>query len=87
MRRIRVTPEIAARIRRGEDVSPDEIARASAEMDERERRGAVEETTPTPSAKQEKKARQAEAAPEEPVNEWLPEAVTGPKKRAKGKKR
>lgn len=34
VRRIRVTPEIAARLKLGEDVSPEEIAAASVKMDE-----------------------------------------------------
>ncbi|KAJ7855888.1 hypothetical protein B0H14DRAFT_3865099 [Mycena olivaceomarginata] len=65
VRKIRVSPEIMARIRAGEDVSPDEIAAASARMDAEER-GEV---------------------PSDPVNEWLPEGITGPKKRSKGKKK
>ncbi|TFK38966.1 hypothetical protein BDQ12DRAFT_682789 [Crucibulum laeve] len=84
VRRIRVTPEIAARLRRGEDVSPEEIAAASAKADEEERRensGVIEtplERKETPSVSQ---------TPPEPANEWLPESITGPKKRGKGKKR
>ncbi|KAG5635564.1 hypothetical protein H0H81_010768, partial [Sphagnurus paluster] len=36
VRRVRITPEIAARIKRGEEVSPEEIARASAAADAEE---------------------------------------------------
>lgn len=38
VQRVRVTPEIAARIRRGEDVSPAEIEAASRAADEKEAR-------------------------------------------------
>ncbi|GLB45541.1 hypothetical protein LshimejAT787_2301010 [Lyophyllum shimeji] len=89
VRSVRVTPEIAARIRRGEHVSPEEIARAAAEAEKEDARGTppprlnslagrgvVEEVQLQPSDEQ-----------KEPVNEWLPESITGPKKRAKGKKR
>ncbi|KAF5367784.1 hypothetical protein D9615_010495 [Tricholomella constricta] len=85
VRRVRVTPEIAARIRRGEDVSPEEIAKAAAEAQVKEAhdppaqrnslagRGVVEE-----------RQLEQESGPD---TEWLPESITAPKKRAKGKKR
>ncbi|KAJ3794445.1 hypothetical protein GGU11DRAFT_689804 [Lentinula aff. detonsa] len=77
VRRIRVTPEIAARIRRGEEVSPDEIAAASAKA-EADAKGGIDsspitETRTTPAT--------------EPVNEWLPQSIITPKKRAKGKRK
>ncbi|RDB16055.1 hypothetical protein Hypma_003477 [Hypsizygus marmoreus] len=79
VRRIRVTPEIAARLRRGEEVSPEEIASASAEAEAEEaRHGPLQAAEPRTDA-QEKQ--------QEPSNEWLPDSLTGPKKRAKGKKR
>lgn len=87
VRKIRVPPELMARIRRGEDVSPDEIAAASARMDAEEREGS---TTPGPlpqSKKTEQPKPVAKDTPSEPVNEWLPEGITGPKKRSKGKKK
>lgn len=64
VRRIRVTPEIAARLRRGENVSADEIARASAQAEE------------DGSATEIKSA----------ANEWLPESLTTPKKKSKGRR-
>jgi hypothetical protein len=80
VKRIRVTPEIAARIRRGEEVSPEEIARAAAEAEMGEARR-VPDDTPVPrnETKSETKS--------EAVNEWLPENVTTPKKKGKGKRR
>ncbi|KAG6853825.1 hypothetical protein C0991_001071 [Blastosporella zonata] len=91
VRRVRVTPEIAARIRRGENVSPDEIARAAKEAEEREPppspppfnslagRGVVEEVQLQQETETEREERER--------NEWLPESITTPKKRSKGKKR
>ena len=81
VRKIRVTPEIAARLRRGEEVSPEEIAAASAQAEEQERpRDIVETRLDVPSP--------ASASPSEsPVNEWLPENLTAPKRRGKGKRK
>ncbi|KAJ3998802.1 hypothetical protein F5050DRAFT_1147213 [Lentinula boryana] len=77
VRRIRVTPEIAARIRRGEEVSPDELAAASAKAEADAKGGIasspITETRTTPTT--------------EPVNEWLPQSIITPKKRAKGKRK
>ncbi|KAF5393623.1 hypothetical protein D9757_000402 [Collybiopsis confluens] len=84
VRRIRVTPEIAARLRRGEEVSPEEIAAASAkaEQDERDR---VSPSIPAPT---ETSSSVSQAStPPEPVNEWLPSSINTPKKRAKGKRK
>ncbi|KAF8073477.1 hypothetical protein FPV67DRAFT_1666249 [Lyophyllum atratum] len=88
VRRVRVTPEIAARIRRGENVSPEEIARAAAQAEEDEARG----TTPPPrvnslAGRGVLEERQLEEKDSDSANEWLPESITGPKKRSKGKKR
>lgn len=82
VRRLRVTPDIAARLRRGEEVSPEEIAASSVRAEEEERRGA--DATPPESKREEPKKKDA---PSEPTNEWLPESITAPKKRAKGKKK
>ncbi|KAJ7164561.1 hypothetical protein C8R43DRAFT_878818 [Mycena crocata] len=82
VRKVRVSPEIMARIRRGEDVSPDEIAAASARMEAEERNGPA--ASPPPLSK---KAEPKVEAPSEPVNEWLPEGISAPKKRSKGKKK
>ncbi|KAF9446372.1 hypothetical protein P691DRAFT_804021 [Macrolepiota fuliginosa MF-IS2] len=83
VRQLRVTPEIAERLRRGEYVSAEEIAAAAARADEEAKKrppqGVVEvgfgprETTETKE--------------EQPVNEWLPENITNPKKRGKAKRR
>ncbi|KAF5362916.1 hypothetical protein D9758_007095 [Tetrapyrgos nigripes] len=94
VRRVRVTPEIAARIRRGEEVSPDEIAKASAEMDAREeaeRNGL--NASPTPEGKSTGNSTTRSRTPtpavatSDPANEWLPESLTNPKKRSKGKRK
>ncbi|ESK95600.1 hypothetical protein Moror_12612 [Moniliophthora roreri MCA 2997] len=83
VRRIRVTPEIAARLRRGEEVSPEEIAAASALAEEQERQkttGVYEKAT----------APATDSTPptsHSTTNEWLPESVTGPKKRSKGRRK
>ncbi|KAJ4496354.1 hypothetical protein C8J55DRAFT_413152, partial [Lentinula edodes] len=78
VRRIRVTPEIAARIRRGEEVSPDEIAAASAKA------GAGNVTSAVSSSP---KTEAQTTSSVEPVNEWLPQSIITPKKRAKGKRK
>ncbi|KAF7346144.1 hypothetical protein MSAN_01841200 [Mycena sanguinolenta] len=88
VRKIRVPPELMARIRAGEDVSPDEIAAASARMEAEERGESVPE--PTKSKKTESKTKSKAVVndvPSDPANEWLPEGITAPKKRAKGKKK
>ncbi|THU91471.1 hypothetical protein K435DRAFT_727234 [Dendrothele bispora CBS 962.96] len=89
VRRIRVTPEIAARIRRGEEVSPDEIAKASVEMDAREEAERDGSTAPTSEGSSTSTSSSRTVTPAAPTstNEWLPESVTNPKKRAKGKRK
>ncbi|KAJ7758553.1 hypothetical protein DFH07DRAFT_741643 [Mycena maculata] len=89
VRKIRVPPELMARIRRGEDVSPDEIAAASARMEAQEREGSAPSDPIPQSKKTESKPKPKPVAetPSEPVNEWLPEGITSPKKRSKGKKK
>ncbi|KAF8208763.1 hypothetical protein K438DRAFT_1573587 [Mycena galopus ATCC 62051] len=84
VRKIRVPPELMARIRAGEDVSPDEIAAASARMEAEERGETVE---PVPKAKKAKPKAVVEEVPSDPANEWLPEGLTAPKKRSKGKRK
>ncbi|KAJ3805249.1 hypothetical protein EV368DRAFT_68383 [Lentinula lateritia] len=78
VRRIRVTPEIAARIRRGEEVSPDEIAAASAKAEAGDVTNAVSSSPKTEAQT---------TSSVEPVNEWLPQSIITPKKRAKGKRK
>ena len=75
VRRVRITPEIATRIRRGEEVTPEEISGAS-------RRAEVEssgERIPIMDDIEEKDDRLVvqEGEETEAVNEWLPESVTG----------
>jgi hypothetical protein len=78
-----------ARIRRGEDVSPDEIAAASARMEAEEREGSTNPPEPVPQPKKldSKPKPVVTETLSEPVNEWLPEGITAPKKRTKGKKK
>ncbi|KAJ3907941.1 hypothetical protein F5879DRAFT_437769 [Lentinula edodes] len=78
VRRIRVTPEIAARIRRGEEVSPDEIAAASAKAEAGNVTSAVSSSPKTEAQT---------TSSVEPVNEWLPQSIITPKKRGKGKRK
>ncbi|KAF9068632.1 hypothetical protein BDP27DRAFT_1224042, partial [Rhodocollybia butyracea] len=84
VRRIRVTPEIAARIRRGEEVSPEEITAAAAKAEEDERRGTSSSEPPLENRTQ---ATYDESSSSEPINEWLPPSITAPKKRTKGKRK
>jgi hypothetical protein len=77
-----VTPEIAARLRRGEDVSPEEIAAAS-EKAESDAKRTSSTKIPTSLLSPELKTQSAEGS----ANEWLPESITAPKKKGKGKKR
>ncbi|KAF9265329.1 hypothetical protein L218DRAFT_860551, partial [Marasmius fiardii PR-910] len=80
VRRIRVTPEIAARIKRGEEVSPEEIAAASALAEQQENQSdPPKQDSPKPTIQ--------EPAASSSANEWLPESVTTPKKRGKGRKK
>ena len=100
VRRIRVTPEIAARIQRGEQVSAEEIEAASKKENE------DEATSKSPSKEtsntgvntlpmriiEERDDRNIinhnQKKKDDPVeNEWLPDSITGPKKKGKGKKR
>ena len=94
VKKVRVTPEIAARIRRGEEVSPEEIEAAARKADlniEAEGagesgglshgrlRGVIEE-------RDDRHLINAEKNKVEVVNEWLPESVTKPTKRKRGQK-
>ena len=99
---MRVTPEIAARIRRGEDVSPAEIEAASRAADAREAaeakanggappsgqpfagslpRGIIEERDDRHLIEKDDTDDAASSS-----NEWLPESITKPSKRRKGRK-
>lgn len=79
---------MALRIRRGEQVEPEEIAASVRKMEEMERQG----IKPTIHIEDEKPfIRESDATssdtPAEPVNEWLPENLTNATKRKKGKRR
>jgi len=90
-----VTPEIAARLKRGEDVSPEEIAAASAQAESNARMDSTKAPTShlLPEERLQLLPEKISLLPEEmpasqgQVNEWLPESITGPKKRTKGKRR
>ncbi|KAJ7707133.1 hypothetical protein B0H16DRAFT_1824437 [Mycena metata] len=98
VRKVRIPPDLMRRIRAGEDVSPDEIAAASARMEREEREQGSSE--PQRTAREERRdiierddrpktnpVAQDSPASADPVNEWLPEGITAPKKRSKGKKK
>ncbi|KAF8899807.1 hypothetical protein CPB84DRAFT_1780032 [Gymnopilus junonius] len=95
VRRVRVTPEIAARIRRGEDVSPAEIEAASRAADEEEERQKLSSSPNSASPVvglprgviEERDDRHSINGKENgSVNEWLPESITKPSKRKKGRR-
>jgi hypothetical protein len=84
VKKVRVTPEIAARIRRGEEVSPEEIEAAARKADLNSgegsggslgMRGIIEE----------RDDRHLVSNKEDVVNEWLPESITRPSKRKRGR--
>lgn len=90
-----MTPEIAARIRRGEDVSPAEVEAASRAADEQEAREA-KEGKPKPPVLQPRVFEERDdrhligkdSADESAgsTNEWLPDSITKPTKRKKGRR-
>ncbi|KAG6849922.1 hypothetical protein H0H93_003633 [Arthromyces matolae] len=87
VRQVRVTPEIAARIRRGEDVSPEEIARAAASESIANNESQPYNPLAGRGVVEEVQLGQTIASSTTTDNEWLPESITSPKKRGKGKKR
>ncbi|KIY47746.1 hypothetical protein FISHEDRAFT_44844, partial [Fistulina hepatica ATCC 64428] len=88
VRRVRITPEIAARIQRGEEVSPEEIAAASAQA---EKEAASGQAPLSPSLFRDiiEVDHRSPAAEKPPLrdNEWLPDNIVKPKKRAKAKRK
>ncbi|KAF9525731.1 hypothetical protein CPB83DRAFT_870726 [Crepidotus variabilis] len=101
VKQVRVTPEIAARIRRGEEVSPNEIAAASKKADEEEarkatngggvtslppRRGVIEERDDRHLIGSESNGYGSASGKEEEKNEWLPDNLTKTTKRKKGRR-
>jgi hypothetical protein len=76
VKRVAVTPEIAARLRRGEHVSPEEIAACQ--------QGAGEESADKPP---ETDVSQVSGGDDETENEWLPDDLKAKNKRKAGAKR
>ncbi|KAK0201554.1 hypothetical protein DFS33DRAFT_1385854 [Desarmillaria ectypa] len=79
VRRVRVTPDIAARIQKGEVVSPEEIAESIARAEREAENGPPSSAAPTKT--------KTTSPPAEPVNEWLPESLSGPKKQGKRRRK
>jgi len=103
VRRVRVTPEIAARIRRGEDVSPAEIEAASrkADLEEEERKHSGLSASATSNSngnggmslprgvleeRDDRHLINSDSDAKEETNEWLPDSITKPTKRKKGRR-
>jgi len=103
VRRVRVTPEIAARIRRGEDVSPAEIEAASrkADLEEEERKHSGLSASATSNSngnggmslprgvleeRDDRHLINSDSDAKEEANEWLPDSITKPTKRKKGRR-
>ncbi|KAF8333665.1 hypothetical protein F5887DRAFT_1139855 [Amanita rubescens] len=87
VKKIRVIPDIAARIRRGEEVSPEEIAEAAARA-EKMRRGDQDTSSSILDRPPlvERVEKLADSDKDSSANEWLPESVTKPKKRGKARR-
>ncbi|TFK69552.1 hypothetical protein BDN72DRAFT_840281 [Pluteus cervinus] len=96
--KIRVTPEIAERLRRGEKVSPEEIAASAAKAESAPPppplpRGVFEEINETNGNMNgyTSRDRNNPITPSKSQSnvdtEWLPESITNPRKRGKAKKK
>ncbi|KAL1702106.1 hypothetical protein EV121DRAFT_293663 [Schizophyllum commune] len=84
VRQVRITPEIAERLRRGEDVSPAEIEAASRAAD-----AAPPPPPPRPYGdivEVDLRGQNNTTSEDEP-NEWVSEHITKKKSKAKGKRR
>jgi hypothetical protein len=78
VRQLRVTPDIAARLRRGEDVTPEEIAAAARAADAAEQQhGIIEERDDRPKDQDKGKGKLENEESVEPVNEWLEDTAVG----------
>src|SRR5260221_4894759 len=89
VKKLRVTPEIAARIRRGEVVSPEEIDAAARKADLKsaaEGSGSGLAGLRVIEERDDRHLINAGNKEEEVVNEWLPESVSKPSRRKKGRK-
>jgi len=85
-RKIRVTPDIAARIRRGEEVSPEEIAEAAARAEKMHLNQDTSSSILDRPPLVERVEKPADSDKDSSANEWLPESVTKPKKRGKARR-
>lgn len=86
VKRIRITPDIAARIRRGEDVSPEEIAEAAARAEAMHRRDQDSGSSILDRPLLVERVEKPAESDRESANEWLPESITKPKKRGKARR-
>ncbi|KIL61883.1 hypothetical protein M378DRAFT_13218 [Amanita muscaria Koide BX008] len=86
VKRIRVTPEIAARIKRGEEVSPEEIAAAAEKADKMHQEGLTSSSHTDRPPLVERIETPSQDSQTESANEWLPESITKPKKRGKARR-
>ncbi|KAG9082129.1 hypothetical protein FS749_007088 [Ceratobasidium sp. UAMH 11750] len=99
VRKVAITPEIAERLRRGEEVTPEEIAAAQAEaaknpvvtlrrrdiVERDDRPSATDDSDREPDTRGGKKARRGAETSE---NEWIPQGHTRPATRgSRGKRR
>ena len=82
VKKIRITPDIAARIRRGEEVSPEEIAEASARAEKVQESPSLLDRPPLVE-----RVEKVADSEKQSVNEWLPESITKPQKRGKARRR
>jgi hypothetical protein len=81
VKRVAVPPEIVARLRRGEDVSPEEIEAAQKAAAARSQQATTEHAPqPTPS--------NAVVTPADESNEWLPDNIKAtPTRKTKGRRK
>ncbi|KAG8747579.1 hypothetical protein FRC12_014036 [Ceratobasidium sp. 428] len=101
VRKVAITPELAERLRRGEEVTPEEIAAAQAEaaknptvtirrrdiVERDDRLGTTDDSDREPDTRGGKKARRAGGA-EASENEWMPQGHTRPAVRgSRGRRR
>lgn len=87
MKKLQVTPEIAERLRRGEYVSAEEIEAAVARAEEEAKKKPPQGVVEVGFGPREETQLASQAEHRNPANEWLPENLTNPKKRGKGKRK
>ncbi|KAF8321900.1 hypothetical protein F5887DRAFT_1117384, partial [Amanita rubescens] len=86
VKKIRITPDIAARIRRGEEVSPEEIAEAAARAEKMHPNQDTSSSILDRPPLVERVEKPVDSDKDLSANEWLPESVTKPKKRGKARR-